>query len=50
MQMALKQEEIKNLQNQLNQKKSVPAYVLLLILLAIILGFLIEKVWISQRQ
>ena len=50
MQMALKQDEIKKLQHLLAQKKTVPAYVWILILLAIILGFLIEKVWISQRQ
>lgn len=43
MQMALKQDEIKNLHQLLEQKKAIPAYVWVLIVLGIIVGLLIGK-------
>ncbi|QEC69335.1 hypothetical protein FRZ67_19220 [Panacibacter ginsenosidivorans] len=43
MQMKVKQDEIKSLQQLLDQKKGVPAYVWVLVVLAIIAAFLLGK-------
>jgi exodeoxyribonuclease VII large subunit len=48
MQIALKEGEIKKLQNLLNQKKAIPAYIWIIILLCLVVGFLVGKYWIRQ--